>query len=144
MQLLARTIRFVALVGLTALAACPRPASAPEERSPEGAVVPAGDVDPDASASPEAGQDAADPVAAVGCLSDADCDGGVCEGEGCGDDQPGVCASPDRMCTRDARPYCGCDGQTFSSSGSCPGRRYASKGKCEDAAAPAPQPKGGS
>ncbi|MEX1367650.1 MAG: hypothetical protein AB1Z98_31260 [Nannocystaceae bacterium] len=143
MPLLARTVRFVALLGLTALAACPRPANGPEDPTAEGAVVPAGAVDPDAAASADAGQDAADPVAAGGCLSDADCNGGVCEGEGCGDDQPGVCASPDRMCTRDSRPYCGCDGQTFRSSGSCPGQRYASKGMCEGAADPsAPPPKG--
>jgi hypothetical protein len=34
------------------------------------------------------------------------------------------------MCTRDLRTYCGCDGQTFQSSGSCPGKRFANPGEC--------------
>jgi hypothetical protein len=64
------------------------------------------------------------------CLVDGDCDSGVCEGQGCGDDAPGTCAKPARKCTRDRRPFCGCDGATFLTSGSCPGRRYAHPGKC--------------
>ncbi len=64
------------------------------------------------------------------CLADGDCASGVCEGQGCGPDEPGVCAPKSRACTKDLRPYCGCDGQTFRTSGSCPGRRYAAKGEC--------------
>ena len=64
------------------------------------------------------------------CLAASDCASGVCEGQGCGADAPGVCAAKARACTRDLRPYCGCDGATFRASGSCPGRRYASKGEC--------------
>jgi hypothetical protein len=64
------------------------------------------------------------------CLAGADCESGVCEGMGCGDDQPGVCAARERGCTRDLRPFCGCDGETFRASSSCPGRRYAHPGPC--------------
>ena len=66
------------------------------------------------------------------CLSSTDCTSGICEGEGCDTDSPGVCAPQQRGCTRDLRPYCGCDGQTFRTSGSCPGRRYAHKGACPE------------
>lgn len=68
------------------------------------------------------------------CLDGAECAGGTCEGQGCGDDAPGVCVSSQRVCTMDLRQYCGCDGQTFNGSGSCPNRRYASKGACAPAA----------
>jgi hypothetical protein len=64
------------------------------------------------------------------CLAGDDCDSGVCEGQGCGDDAPGKCAPSARKCTRDRRPFCGCDGAVFMTSGSCPGRRYAHPGKC--------------
>ncbi|HWU90127.1 MAG TPA: hypothetical protein VN253_22845, partial [Kofleriaceae bacterium] len=64
------------------------------------------------------------------CLTEADCASGICEGEGCTDDQPGLCKPVTRACTRDLRPYCGCDGKRFDASGSCPGRRYAATGRC--------------
>jgi hypothetical protein len=65
------------------------------------------------------------------CDSDADCSEGLlCEGVGCGPNE-GRCVGKDRMCTRDLAQYCGCDGQTFQSSGSCPGARYAYLGPCE-------------
>jgi hypothetical protein len=64
------------------------------------------------------------------CLEHAECASGVCEGQGCGVDEPGVCAPAQRACTRDLRPYCGCDGQTFRTSGSCPGQRYEFRGEC--------------
>ena len=36
-----------------------------------------------------------------------------------------------RMCTADVKQYCGCNGKTFTASGSCPGRRYAGAGACK-------------
>jgi hypothetical protein len=65
------------------------------------------------------------------CLVASECASGVCEGEGCGDDTPGVCAPEQRACTRDLKPYCGCDGETFRTSGSCPGKRFERRGFCE-------------
>jgi hypothetical protein len=65
------------------------------------------------------------------CLASAECASGVCEGLGCGDDQPGACMGPGRACTRDLRPYCGCDGETFFSSGTCPNQRYEHPGACD-------------
>jgi hypothetical protein len=64
------------------------------------------------------------------CIKSEDCASGTCEGQGCDANTPGVCAAKNRGCTRDLRKYCGCDGNTFSASGSCPGRRYRAKGAC--------------
>lgn len=107
-----------------ALAACkpdPAPTAGAEPGPAHGATQ-----GPDAAAT---GAPSADPASA-GCTVDADCDGGICEGEGCGPNE-GVCQPADRMCTRDLQPYCGCDGRTFRSSGSCPGARYRHRGECE-------------
>ena len=85
-----------------------------------------------------AGEDASGGLLADGaeCLSNDACSSGVCEGEGCTDDAPGICQPKDRRCTRDLRPYCSCDGVTFRTSGSCPGQRYAATGFCEGDAEP--------
>ncbi len=132
----------LALLTLSSLLACPKPTPSVE---PEGGpVIDAHPVDDDPAPASDDGATEADPPAdpdtttppAGQCRSDADCSGGVCEGQGCGDDPLGTCAPADRMCTRDSRQYCGCDGQTFRSSGSCPGRRYAHKGECTGAAKP--------
>jgi hypothetical protein len=64
------------------------------------------------------------------CTSADDCESGICEGEGC-ESAGGTCVPEFRACTRDLREYCGCDGETFSGSGSCPGARYESAGPCE-------------
>lgn len=124
MSRLTPTLALLALAGLAL--ACPKATPVnpePDAGAGQGAQVPGGAVDP----GPAPGPDGATPTP---CLSDADCQGGVCEGQGCSDDQPGTCAPADRICTRDSRPYCGCDGQTFRSSGSCPGKRYAQEGEC--------------
>jgi hypothetical protein len=63
-------------------------------------------------------------------LISSDCESGVCEGQGCSDATPGKCAPRSRGCTRDLREYCGCDGKTFRSSGSCPGARFSAKSAC--------------
>ena len=62
------------------------------------------------------------------CQAGEDCESGICEGMGC--DVAGKCMPRARPCTMDLRPYCGCDGKTFRSSGSCPGRRYSAKAEC--------------
>ena len=99
-----------------------------EEPAAEGAV--------DASAEAATGDEAPSGDALLedgaSCLSGADCASGLCEGEGCGEDTPGLCMSRARPCTRDLRAYCGCNGETFRTSGSCPGKRYASRGACEN------------
>ena len=77
-----------------------------------------------------------EPIAPIPCRSSADCASGVCEGVGCDDDHPGLCVQLARACTRDLRPYCGCDGQTFFSGGNCPMRRYQHPGPCAEAAEP--------
>lgn len=78
-------------------------------------------------------------VSGTGCLKGSECLSGICEGEGCGD-KKGVCVSGTRMCTRDLRPYCGCDDKTFFASGSCPARRFQKKGPCKVGDKPFSQP----
>lgn len=125
-----RPLLAFSLLCAAVLLACPKPS--PSGGGDGGSEVPGGVIDP----GPAPGDDgAATPSVPEICQTDADCHGGVCEGHGCGPDQPGTCAPVDRICTRDSRAYCGCDGQTFRASGSCPGRRYAAEGECESAAA---------
>jgi hypothetical protein len=69
-------------------------------------------------------------AAGATCLAGTDCESGICEGLGCGEDTPGTCMAKARACTRDLRPYCGCDGKTFRTSGSCPGRRFSARAEC--------------
>ncbi|MCX4246707.1 hypothetical protein [Paraliomyxa miuraensis] len=115
------------LVTTAVLFACPKPS--PSGGADDGSHPPDGMVDPGSAPGDDGG---VTPSVRQGCLSDADCHdgGGVCEGQGCGPDQPGTCAPADRICTRDSQAYCGCDGQTFRASGGCPGQRYASRGEC--------------
>lgn len=85
---------------------------------------------------PVQSEDPGEPTPSTGaegsaCLTPEDCESGICEGEGCDDEHPGTCQPRQRMCTRDLRPYCGCDDETFRTSGSCPGRRFAHRGECE-------------
>ncbi len=63
------------------------------------------------------------------CAKPDDCKSGVCEGEGCSTGPK--CVDASRICTRDLVSFCGCDGTTFSGSGSCPGRPYKTKGPCK-------------
>jgi hypothetical protein len=64
------------------------------------------------------------------CAESTECKSGVCEGQGCGSEPTGTCAPAKRRCTKDRRAYCGCDGQTFFGSGTCPGARYSAAGEC--------------
>ncbi|MFN3198307.1 MAG: hypothetical protein ACE366_07785 [Bradymonadia bacterium] len=70
-------------------------------------------------------------AAGTPCKTASECESGICEGEGCDGKGP-VCAASGRMCTKDLRPYCGCDSKTFRTSGSCPGRPYAHRGECKE------------
>lgn len=130
----------LALFALAGVFACVKTTTVPPDGSEGGggSEVPAGAVDPGPDPAADGGATPGDggttTPATTTCLRDADCGDGVCEGQGCGDAEPGTCVSKARMCTRDSRPYCGCDGQTFRASGTCPGRRYAAAGECSGAA----------
>jgi hypothetical protein len=63
------------------------------------------------------------------CNSGKECASGICDGEGCGEVR-GTCKSKERICTEDLVEYCGCDGKSFRSSGSCPGARFSKRGPC--------------
>src|SRR5690349_6192922 len=104
----------------TDTAATPEPTPAPTTATPEPAPTTAA---PDTAGEPDAAQaDGSD------CMAASECASGVCEGEGC--DAPGKCMPASRPCTKDLRQYCGCDGQTFSGSGSCPGARFSKREAC--------------
>jgi hypothetical protein len=64
------------------------------------------------------------------CTTSADCPKGQsCDGaEGC--DAIWTCQPP-RACLRNRVPFCGCDNRTFYGSSSCPNRKYAHRGPCE-------------
>jgi|SRR5690606_1073818 len=64
------------------------------------------------------------------CLVGEECESGVCEGQGCGDDQPGRCAPAERRCSTRGAEFCGCEGDTFSAATDCPGQRYAHRNAC--------------
>lgn len=63
------------------------------------------------------------------CSLGSQCKSGTCEGMGCGPDEA-RCVPKERACTKDLVPYCGCDGVTFRSSSTCPGRPYRYRGVC--------------
>jgi hypothetical protein len=114
------------LVLLLLLVACGPRNQAPEA-TPE--TTPAATPTATPAPAPSPKQDGAAPGAS--CLRPSECASGVCEGQGCGDDTPGTCVDPAaRICTMDLVSYCDCDGVTFQASGTCPGRRVASRGAC--------------
>lgn len=85
------------------------------------------------------------PVATLGlradggsCFSGSQCESTICEGASCDGQSPGTCVPEDRVCTVDVVEYCGCDGQTFVSSSSCPGEAFEKLGRC-DSDTPTPQ-----
>jgi hypothetical protein len=120
-------------LAVLALAGCPASSPAPvppAERDPQVEPQPRPDDRPPLADASDAGSAGSIGAAGEPCLEAGDCASGVCEGPGCGPDQPGTCAPAQRACTRDLRPYCGCDGQTFRTSGSCPGQRFAFRGEC--------------
>lgn len=101
------------------------PAPAPEPE-PEPTVEAAGSSAPEAAA-PVGGD--TKPPAGKTCKSNADCaQGEQCSGpQGCG--SVWTCGPP-RVCTRDLVTFCGCNGEEFKASGSCPTQPYRARGKC--------------
>jgi hypothetical protein len=136
----------VAIAAAAVLIACP-PQNLPKPIPPPVPAPgydpqPGGSRPPDAAPSSPSSPSIADPfssppqtprpapaAAGAACTGPGDCASGICEGQGCGT-ATGVCAPAQRACTYDIRQYCGCDGITFSASGSCPGTRYQSRGAC--------------
>lgn len=117
------------------LAACSSPSKPPTPTPVEPTPVEPTPVEPTPTATVDAAPaPAPKPPALIAdgasCLRGEECASGVCEGEGCFDETPGTCAPAQRGCTKDLRSYCGCDGVTFKTSGSCPKRRYEAKGAC--------------
>jgi len=82
------------------------------------------------------GEDAAPPASGArlqpgeSCFDGSECESGVCEGEGCGTRQPGVCVAAGRVCKGPEERFCGCDGETFRAPRDCPGQPYARRGAC--------------
>jgi hypothetical protein len=113
----------LAVAALVAACACPTPGKDPE--APAGAPAPA----PTPVVVEPAPAPAAKLADGAACSAGDECASGLCEGEGCEPGQ-GRCVSDDRLCTTDLAPYCGCDGQTFHASSTCPARRYRQLGPC--------------
>lgn len=109
-----------------ALVGCPASSAPPTTVIP----TPVETTPPPTPTTPEPTAGATPKADGESCLAAEDCQSGVCEGEGCGANQPGTCMPKSRACTRDLRPYCGCDGQTFRTSGSCPGKRFSARAEC--------------
>jgi hypothetical protein len=127
MSRMAAARAFAIVVASAALLGCP--AKTEPVTPPVGDATAAPEPTPEPEPEPEPVP--AGSVADGGACTSADqCSSGVCEGEGCDDAQPGKCMPKDRMCTKDAREYCGCDGKTFIGSGSCPGARFQNAGEC--------------
>jgi hypothetical protein len=128
-------LRTLPSFALAALMTC-RPASPetpPDEAAADSTPEPAESGGEGAEAGEDTGGKLPGPALPEGplCDSDADCgEGMLCEGVGC-DPGQGRCVARDRICTRDLAQYCGCDGQLFETSGTCPGRRYVYRGPCD-------------
>ena len=81
------------------------------------------------------GEDAATALSArlapgQACFDGNECESGVCEGEGCGTNQPGVCVPSGRACKGPEETFCGCDGAVFRAPRDCPGQPFAKRGTC--------------
>ncbi len=64
------------------------------------------------------------------CFDGGECESGICEGEGCGTNQPGRCIAAGRACKGPEETFCGCDGEIFRAPRDCPGQAYAKRGTC--------------
>ncbi len=120
----------------------PAPEAAPVavEPSPSATAPPAGGPPPPPEPPSQPPPSTAARPDGAACSLAAECASGICEGQGCGPEQ-GRCAPRKRVCTMDLKAYCGCDGRTFRSSGSCPGLRFTRRGPCDGDAGPFFSPK---
>lgn len=120
-----RTMRWALMAAMTTSLGCgsvvvrvdpPGDAAAPDAAAPDG----------------PAPTDVTPADVARQCRSTEDCGPGeeCLIREGC--DVPSYCGPQlGRPCTDDLASYCGCDGQTFTGSSTCPPRVYARRGPCE-------------
>jgi hypothetical protein len=69
-------------------------------------------------------------AAGEACFDGGECESGICEGEGCGTNQPGRCIASGRVCKGPEETFCGCDGEIFRAPHDCPGQAYAKRGTC--------------
>lgn len=107
----------------------------PELSAGSPAAAPAQPIGRDAGSRLAVGEDAAPAAgrrlaAGESCFDGGECESGVCEGEGCGTNQPGVCVAAGRVCRGPEESFCGCDGGTFRAPRDCPGQPYARRGSC--------------
>lgn len=113
------------------LAACPAappqqvpPSEASSYRAGGGERRPAAEPEP-----PPPSQDARVPDGEA-CYGAGECASGVCEGEGCGVEQPGKCVAASRACSASEQVFCSCAGQAFRAPGDCPAQRFSRRGAC--------------
>lgn len=118
---------------LLAVTGCP--ANGPMQVPPGQPAVIAPEPPRETAALPETGRSAGAP-----CFSAGQCESNTCEGGSCDGNEAGSCAPVDRACSEVAGLFCGCDGNTFSASESCPGEPFAYKGACTANAADAGVP----
>ncbi len=139
------TIKLIALCAIVIAAGCTVHARVGVQHGTSGGDQHDLTPQPDPSPQPPPSESDAPPATPPGqtCSSSMECPRGqTCQGEqGC--DSVWTC-QPERICTRDLVPFCGCDGETYRASSTCPDRPYLRRGPCEpqanDQVAPPPPP----
>lgn len=109
------------------------PSGAEPSAEPSAAVPSAPSITPPASTTPPAVRaPAAAPSGPAPCMSSRDCPRGlVCQGPaGCTDEW--TCGRPQAACVSDTQYFCGCDGESFRASMTCPGRPHRYRGSCRE------------
>ena len=137
------------LAGIALLAGCPAnrkmgvPPGAPAriaDSPPAGQGGASGEISDNTGGSETGDGTLTEPGALVGsgdlladgetCTDPATCESGVCEG-GCDAANPSVCVSRNRICTMDIVTFCSCEGETFTASSTCVGRRFQAREACK-------------